>query len=364
MYHLKKVLDGLKQAPRAWNSHIESYFQGSGFVKCPYVHAVYIKKNACGEILLACLYVDDLLFTGNNQQMFHEFKQAMFKKFEMTDFGIMSFFLGIEVRQQPDDIFICQKKYAKELLDKFNIKNCNAVNTPIAMDLKLTREREGKIIDPTLFRSLIGSLRYLSITRPDIVYSVGLLSKYMEKPKESHWLAVKRILRYIKGTMDFGLLYSYNNDATLYGYSDSDWGGDQVERKSTTRYVFTWMSKKLSIVALSTCEDEYVVASSSVCEAIWLKNLLKEFDHSQEESIIIYVDNKSAIELSKNPVQHGRSKHIDMKYHFLRDYVKKKVAKLQYCNTEEQVANIFTKALPVDRFKRLRTMLSVKMVLV
>ena len=134
--------------------------------------------------------------------MFHEFKQAMFKKFEMTDFGIMSFFLGIEVRQQPDDIFICQKKYAKELLDKFNIKNCNAVNTPIAMDLKLTREREGKIIDPTLFRSLIGSLRYLPITRPDIVYSVGLLSRYMEKPKESHWLATKRILRYIKGTVN------------------------------------------------------------------------------------------------------------------------------------------------------------------
>ena len=238
VYHLQRVLDGLKQAPRAWNSHIESYFQGSGFVKCPYVHAVYIKKNACGEILLACLYVDDFLFTGNNQQMFHEFKQAMFKKFEMTDFGIMSFFLGIEVRQQPDDIFICQKKYAKELLDKFNIKNCNAVNTPIAMDLKLTREREGKIIDPTLFRSLIGSLRYLPITRPDIVYSVGLLSRYMEKPKDSHWLATKRILRYIKGTVNFGLLYSYNNDATLYGHSDSDWGGDQDERKSTTKYVF------------------------------------------------------------------------------------------------------------------------------
>ena len=118
------------------------------------------------------------------------------------------------------------------------MKNFNVVNTPVAMDLNVTREGEGKSIDPTLFRSLIESLRYLSITRPDIVYSVGLLSKYMEKPKESHWLAAKRILRYIKGTMDFGLLYSYNNDATLYGYSDSDWGGDQDERKSTIGYVF------------------------------------------------------------------------------------------------------------------------------
>ena len=124
------------------------------------------------------------------------------------------------------------------MLDKFNKKNCNTINTPVAADLKLTRGGEGKIIDPALFRSLIGSLRYHSITRPDIVYSVGLLSKYMEKPKESHWLAAKRILRYIKGTVDFGLLFSYNNDATLYEYSDSDWGGDQDERKSTIGYVF------------------------------------------------------------------------------------------------------------------------------
>ena len=176
------------------------------------------------------------------------------------------------------------------------------------MDLELTRGEE-KSIDPTLFRRYIGFLRYLSITRLDIFYSVGLLSRYIKKPKESHWLATKRILRYIKGTMDFGPLYSYNNDAALYVYSDSEWGGDQDERKSTTGYVFylgstafTWMSKKHSTVALSTCETEYVVASSSICEAIWLQNFLGEFDHPQEESIIIYVDNKSAIELSKNPV--------------------------------------------------------------
>ena len=131
-----------------------------------------------------------------------------------------------------------RKKYAKELLEKFNMKNCNVVNTPVAVDLKLTREGEGKIIDPILFKSLIGSLRYLSIKGLDIVHSVGLLSKYMEKPKESNWLAAKRILRYIKGTMDFGLLFSYNNDATLYEYLDSDWGGDQDERKSTIGYVF------------------------------------------------------------------------------------------------------------------------------
>ena len=193
------------------------------------------------------------------------------------------------------------------------MKNFNVVNTPVAMDLNVTREGEGKSIDPTLFRSLIESLRYLSITRSDIDYSFGLMSRYMEKPKESHWLATKRILRYIKGKMDFDLLYSYNNDLALHGYLDSDWGGDQEERWSTIGYVFylgsptfTWMSKRQGIVALSTCEAEYVAASSSINEAIWLKNLLKEFYHPKEESIIIYMDNKFVMKLSKNPIPHGR----------------------------------------------------------
>ena len=183
----------------------------------------------------------------------------------------------------------------------------------------------------------------------------------MERPKESHWVAAKRILRYIKGTMDLGLFYSYGNEANLYGYSDSDWGGDQDERKSTTGYVFylgptafTWASKKQSIVALSSCEAEYVAASAAVCEAIWLRNLLEEFDHTQDESTTIHVDNKSAIELAKNPIQHGRSKHIDIRYHFIRDHVKQKTVKQKYCSTTEQVADIFTKALSTDNFRRLR----------
>ena len=318
-------------------------------------------------MLIACLYVDDLLFTGNSPQMFEEFKHAMFKEFEMTDCGLMSFFLGIEVKQQQDGISISQKKYAKELLEKFRMSNCNPICTPVATGLRLTKKGEGRDINPTLFKSLIGSLRYLTITRPDIVYGVGLLSRYMERPKESHWVAAKRILRYIKGTKDLGLFYGYGNEAKLYGHSDSDWGGDQDERKSTTGYVFylgptafTWASKKQSIVALSSCEAEYVAASAAVCEAIWLRNLLEEFDHTQDESTTIHVDNKSAIELAKNPIQHGRSKHIDIRYHFIRDHVKQKTVKLKYCRTIEQVADIFTKALPTDTFTRLRKRLGMK----
>jgi len=160
------------------------------------------------------------------------------------------------------------------------------VNTPIAIGMKLSREGNGDFVDSTLFKSLVGSLRYLTITRPDIVYGVGLVSRYMETPKESHWRAAKRILRYIKGTLNLGLCYAYGKTSELVGYSDSDCGGDQDERKSTTSYVFylestafSWTSKKQGVVPLSSCEVEYVAAAFTICEAIWLRNILKELDH-------------------------------------------------------------------------------------
>jgi hypothetical protein len=367
VYRLKKALYGLKQAPRAWNARIDDYLQQNGFIKCPYEHSVYMKTDDKGEFLILCLYVDDLLFTGSSEKMFAEFKQSMFKEFEMTDNGLMSYFLGIEVKQENDGIFISQKKYMREILKKFKMDSCNAVNTPVATGLQLSKEGEGKSVDSTMYKSLVGSLRYLTMTRPDILYGVGLVSRYMETPRESHWLAAKRILRYIKGTLNFGLFYTYGESADLVGYSDSDWGGDQDERKSTTGHVFylgstvfSWTSKKQAIVALSSCEAEYVAISSAVCEAIWLRNLLESLNHTQEKFTVIYVDNKSAIKLSKNPVQHGRSKHIDTRFHFLRDHVKQKTIELEYCDTKEQVADIFTKPLPVAPFNMLREMLGMK----
>ena len=367
VYRLKKALYGLKQAPRAWNSRIDNYLHQNGFQKCPYEHSVYMKNGEKGEFLIICLYVDDLLFTGNNEAMFHEFKQSMFSEFEMTDNGLMSYFLGIEVKQESDGIYISQQRYMRDILKKFNMDKCNTVNTPVATGLKLSKGGEGEFVNSTVYKSLVGSLRYLTITRPDIVYGVGLVSRYMETPRESHWLAAKRILRYIRGTLNYGLFYNFGEDAKLFGYSDSDWGGDQDERKSTTGYVFflgstafSWTSKKQSIVALSSCEAEYVAVASTVCEAIWLRNLLKSVCHPQVESTVIHVDNVSAIKLAKNPVQHGRSKHIDTRFHFLRDHVKQKTIELVYCHTKEQVADIFTKPLPIETFRLLREMLGMK----
>ncbi|KAH9685807.1 hypothetical protein KPL70_014105 [Citrus sinensis] len=251
-----------------------------------------------------------------------------------------------------EDIFISHESYIKEILKKFKMNDCKPIITTVECGVKLSKHDEGEDIDPTFFKSLVGSLRYLTCTRPDIFYVVGLASRYMKNPKTTHFKAAKRILRYIKGTTNFGLLYSFSNDYKLVGYSDSDWGGDVDDRKSTTGFVFfmgdtafTSMSKKQPIVMLSTCEAEYVATSSSACHAIWLRNLLKELGLPQEEPTEICVDNKSAIALSKNPVFHDRSKHIGTRYHFIRECIARKEVQVKYVKSQDQAADIFTKPL-------------------
>ena len=243
--------------------------------------------------------------------MFGVFKKEMMKEFEMTDIGLMSYYLSIEVKQGKKGILITQESYVKEVLKKFKMDDSNPVGTPMECGIKLSKHEEGERVDPTLFKSLVGSLRYLTCTRPDILYAVGVVSCFMENLITTHLKAAKRILRYLRGIINFGLHYSISDDYKLVGYSDSDWSGDIDDRKSTSGFVFymgdtafTWMSKKQPIVTLSTCEAEYVAATSCVCHAIWLRNLLKGLGFPQEEPTRICVDNKSAVALAKNPVFH------------------------------------------------------------
>ena len=249
------------------------------------------------------------------------------------------------------------------------MESCNPVNTPVEIGQELRKHDGEAEVDPTYFKSLVGSLRYLTCTRPDILYGVGLISRYMETPSQSHLNAAKRILRYIKGTLNEGILYPSNQEVKLIGYSDSDWGRDLDERKSTTGYcfyigdaAFTWSSKKQAIVTLSTCEAEYVAASSTVCHCIWLRNLLSFLGFAQQGPTEIRVDNKSAIALAKNPVFHERSKHIDTRYHFIREHVNQNDVELVYCKSQDQIADIFTKPLKNDVFRRLKFMLGMKTV--
>jgi hypothetical protein len=356
---LKKALYGLKQAPRASYSRIDSYFVDNGFNKCGNEPTLYVKMNDEGEILIVCLYVEDLIFTANMQT--NTFKVAMKKEFDMTDLGLMRYFLGMEVSQNDQGIFICQSKYANDLLKRFKMTNVNSAPTLVALGLKLSKDDQGPSVDATLFKRLVGSLMYLTSTRPDIMFGVSLISRFMDKPKESHWRARKRILRYIAGTKNFGILYTFSDDCKLIGYTDSDWGGSMDDRKSTFGYIFhlgsgavSWASKKQPIVTLSSAEAEYVAATSASCQAVWLRRVLSDLGHHQEEPTKIYYDNNSAIALSKNHVFHKRSKHIDTRYHFIRELVSNGNIYLQFCRSNEQVADIFTKPLAKNVFEHLR----------
>ncbi|KAK2970503.1 hypothetical protein RJ640_013575 [Escallonia rubra] len=294
-----------------------------------------------------------------------DYERSMMVEFDMSDLGMMHYFLGIEVKQSAAGIFISQKKYVQEILDRFQMKNCNYVSTPTEFRLKLSKDQGGKQVNSTLYKQIVGSLMYLTTTRPDIMYSVSLISRYMENPTELHLLAAKRIFRYLKGTIDFGLLYKKGEKSYLMGFTDSDYAGDIDDRKSTSGYAFmlgsgavSWSSKKQPIVTLSTTEAEFVAATSCACQAIWLRKILEELHFKQEEATTIYCDNSSAIKLSKNPVLHGRSKHIDVKVHFLRDLTKEGVIDLIYCRND-QVADIFTKPLKKAAFQKLRKLLGV-----
>lgn len=272
VYKLKKTLYGLKQAPRAWYSRIESYFVRAGFHKCPYEHTIFIKLGDGGKMLIICLYVDDLIFTGNDKVMIDAFKASMMTEFEMTDLGLMCYFLGIEVVQSAAGIFVSQKKYALEILSRFQMEECNAVCTPTSADLRLKRDLNGKKVDATIYKQIVGSLMYLTSTRPDIMHAVSLISRYMENPTELHLLAAKRIFRYLKGTTDFGILYKKGAHKGLFGFSDSDYAGDEDDRKSTSGYVFmmgsgavSWSSKSSQLLLypllkLSLLQQHHVLA--------------------------------------------------------------------------------------------------------
>lgn len=270
VYKLEKVLYGLKQAPRTWYGRIDDYLQNLGFVKSSSEATLYVKL-ASGDFIIVSIYVDDLLVTGANEKQIMEFKGEMLQMFEMTDLGLMSFFLGMEVKQDHERVFICQKKYAKEILKKFQMEDCRSTTTPMNQKEKFSNDNGVEKVDEHYYRSLIGCLMYLTATRPDIMFAVSILSRFMNYSSEVHLQAAKRIVRYVKGTADYGIKYTHSQNFQLQGYSDSDWGGSVDDMKSTTGYcfnfgssVFSWCSRKQDVVAQSIAEAEYVAAVAVV----------------------------------------------------------------------------------------------------
>lgn len=367
VYKLKKALYGLRQAPRAWYAKLSSYLEKLGFVKCPYEPAVYVRKEH-DEMLIVAVYVDDLLITGSSKTMINKFKAEMNQRFQMNDLGRLSYYLGIEVEQKDGCIVLKQSGYARKILEKVGMMECNPTTYPMDPKVLITSDESGEAVDATMFKSMVGGLRYLLHTRPDISFSVGVVSRYMERPTKIHLEAVKRIMRYVKGTIHYGLVYSEDSrNNVLNGFCDSDLAGHLDDRRSTSGMVFylnesviTWVSQKQRCVALSSCEAEFMAATAAACQAVWLRNVLSQITSELIGPVKICIDNRSAIDLAKNPVFHGRSKHIDVRYHFIRECVERGEVILQHVSSNEQRADIMTKALIKNKFEDMRKLLGVK----
>eukprot|EP00253_Pinus_taeda_P011501 PITA_11501 len=263
------------------------------------------------EPLILVLYVDDLVITGAERLIEH-CKRDLATEFEMKDIGLMHYFLGLEVWQEKGHFFLGQGKYIVDILSRFHMEDCRPMSTPMITNWKKLHASDSELVDPTLYRQLIGSLMYLVNTRPDICFAVNTMSQFMCEPRKVHWVAAKHILRYLQGTVDYGLDYSWKQQS----------------------------------VALSSAEAVYMAASLASFEVIWLRKMLFGLFGQPLRPSVIYCDNQSCIKLTENPVFHDRSKHIGIRYHFIRDYVQKGAVKLEYISTDEQVADILTKALP------------------
>jgi len=309
--------------------------------------------------LIVVIWVDDLIIADSSEAVVRQFKEAISSRFNMKDLGALSWILGMEVTRDrfKRTVQVTQKAYIDVLLKRFGMTECKAVGTPVEGYLRRVPDGEPN----KDYMCLVGSLLYAAmVTRPDISFAVQALGRHLQSSTEEHMNAGKRVLRYLQGTKDLGITYS-NGDTVLVGYADSDWAGDQDTRRSVTGYVFvlcgaaiSWGSKLQPTVALSSSEAEYMAACYAVQEAVHLRLLLKSLGYEQQGHTVIFEDNQGCIYMSQNPVMHKRAKHIDIRYHFVRERVAQGVVKLEYIKTEDQLADLLTKPLLKARVLKIR----------
>jgi hypothetical protein len=280
-------------------------------------------------------------------------------EFEVKDLGQMRYFLGIEVSRSSRGIYLSQRKYVLDLLSETGMSGCRPALTPIEQNQRLTSE-SGEPVDRERYQRLVGHLIYLSHTRPDIAFAVSVVSQFMHNPKTHHMDAVNRIIRYLKGCPGQGLLYKSSGNLQIECYTDADWAGSLDDRRSTSGYctfvggnIVTWRSKKQNVVARSTAEAEYRAMAHGVCEVLWLKILLMELGLFQKKPLMMYCDNKAALDIAHNPVQHDRTKHIEIDRHFIKEKLDRGIICMPYVNSSNQIADILTKGLAEKVFSRL-----------
>ena len=372
---LKKSLYGLKQSARCWNDKIDAYLKSSDYKQSAADPCIYYRTQMVGEkavVVFIGVYVDDTIFMSNDASVLAAEKAKISSEFDMDDRGEIHYILGMEVKRDRSQkiITISQKAYLESVLTRFSMQNCNPVSTPLETGKRFKRlGDDDETVNIKLYQAAIGSLNYAAIaTRPDLSLAVGMLSQHMVNPGTDHWSGVKRVLRYVKGTLDYGLRFEASPDDSfaLHGYSDADWAGCNETRKSMSGQVFkmgnctiSWRSRKQSIVALSTTEAEYVAMCEAAQEAVWLRRLLSDIGFTQKAPTVIAEDNQGAICLTQNPKDHSRTKHIDIKFHYIREKVAAKELQVRYCATGDMIADTLTKGLPKPAFEKFRAEMGV-----
>lgn len=350
---LHRSLYGLKQSPKCWNDRFHDFITSMGFKQSTADVCLYYRCYE-GTVVYLVIYVDDMLLCGSTTDVVNYVRDRLAREFRMTDLGVPNMFMGLRIKINPEEdvLQIDQAGYTSRLLDKFGMTGCNPAATPMEQNLKLMPGvKADKVQEP--YRELIGSLMFLmSGTRPDICFALTYLARFQENPTQEHWQCLKRVLRYLSGTIDVGLQFSKRDDEpALSCYVDADWANDLVDRKSTTGFfikvygnVVQWCSRKQAIMALSSCEAEYVAVCDAAKEVLWLLKVMNDLNLQVQLPVTMLEDNSGCISVSENP-ETRRSKHYDVRYHFLREKVREKILKLKRIPSESQVADTLTKAL-------------------
>ncbi|GKC05204.1 retrovirus-related pol polyprotein from transposon TNT 1-94, partial [Tanacetum coccineum] len=356
VYKLKKALYGLKQAPHVWYDLHSSFLFSQKFTKGTVDLTLFVRCEG-KDILLVQIYVDDIIFASTKPDLCETFSNIMCSKFQMSMMGKLSFFLGLQISQSPRGIILNQYKYALESIKKYGMETCEPADTPKVEKSKLDEDPQGKDVDPTRYRGMIGTLMYLTSSRSDLVFAVCMRARYQAKPTKKHLHAVKRIFRYLRGSINMGMWYPKDSCIALTTFADTDHAGCQDTRKSTSGSMqllgdrlVSWSSKKQKSTAISSIEVEYIALSGFYAQILWMRSQLTDYGLVFNK-IPLYCDNKSAIALCCNNVQHSRSKHIDIRHYFIKEQVENGVVELYFVRTEYQLADIFIKPLARERLE-------------
>ncbi|XP_062099709.1 uncharacterized mitochondrial protein AtMg00810-like [Humulus lupulus] len=349
---LEKALYGLKQSPRAWFERCTQVVKKQGYSQAQCDHTMFTPHSNNGKIAVLIVYVNDILLTGDDLEELEAMKNKLSKAFEIKDLGEMKYFLAMEVARSKQGIVISQRKYVLDLLKDSGMSECCPIDTPIDLNKKLGAIHQGRLVDVEHYQRLVGRLIYLSHTRPDIAFGVSMVSQFMHRPYKEHLEVAYRILRYLKGSPGRVLLFKKNNNRSIEAFTNADWAGSVTDRKATSGYctfvwgnLVTWRSKKQSVVARSSAEAEYRAMANGICEILWINSVLKEVKLQVSMPMKLFCDNKAAISIAHNPMQHDRIKHIEVDRHFIKENLEARIICIPFVRSEYQIADILTKGL-------------------